>query len=77
MAKAKGKRTNKRTYLTKRRLASAARRSIRDAAAETLRVMGYTVVAENGWVVKRFVDGHIEKVSPIEEINRNGSLALD
>ena len=76
MAKAKGKASNKRPYLTKRRLASAARTGIRKAAVETMELMGYTVIADNGWVVKKYADGHIEKISQIETIN-NGSLALD
>jgi len=75
MAKSK-KRANNRVYLTKRRLASAARTGIRKAAEETMRIMGYTVIAENGWVVRKYADGRIEKISPIE-VNTNGSLALD
>ena len=77
MAKAKKKAANKRPYLTKRRLASAARTGIRKAAAETMRVMGYTIIAEDGWVVKKYEDGHIERISPIETVNTNSSLALD
>lgn len=75
MAKAK-KRASNQVYLTKRRLASAARTGIRKAARETMRIMGYTVIAENGWVIRKYADGRIEKISPIE-VNTNGSLALD
>jgi hypothetical protein len=64
-------------YLTKRRLASAARAGIRKAAKETMKVMGYTVIAHEGWVVKKFEDGRIERISPLETVNPNGSLALD
>jgi len=64
-------------YLTKRRLASAARTGIRRAAIETMLVMGYTIIAENGWIVKKYPDGHIEKISRIETVNTNGTLALD
>lgn len=78
MAKTKKKSIKHTTpYLTKRRLASAARNGIRRAAAETMQVMGYTIIAENGWVVKKYADGHIEKISPIETVNTNGTLALD
>ncbi len=76
MAKAK-KKTSNLAYLTKRRLASAARIGIRKAAAETMQVMGYTVIAENGWVVKKYPDGRTERMSQIETVNTNGSLALD
>ena len=77
MAKAKKKAAHKQPYLTKRRLASAAREGIRKAAAETMKVMGYTVIAENGWVIKKYEDGRTEKISEIEKVNTNGSLALD
>lgn len=75
MAKAKRKRAG-RVYLTKRRLISAARTGIRKAAEETMQIMGYTVIAENGWVVKKYADGRTEKISPIE-VTTNGNLALD
>ncbi len=64
-------------YLTKRRLASAARAGVRKAAKETMKLMGYNVIAHEGWVVKKYADGHIEKISPIEAVITNGSLALD
>jgi len=78
MAKA-NKKSAKRpsVYLTKRRLASAARAGIRKAAKETMKVMGYTVIAHEGWVVRKYEDGHIEKISRIEIVNSNGNLALD
>jgi hypothetical protein len=76
MAKAKRKSATH-PYLTKRRLASAARTGIRKAAAETMHVMGYTVIAENGWVIRKYADGRIEKLSRIETVNTNGSIALD
>jgi len=73
--KKSGKRPS--AYLTKRRLASAARAGVRKAAKETMKLMGYTIIADKGWVVKKYEDGHIEKISPLETINTNGSLALD
>ena len=82
MAKAKRSTAKKtarttRTYLTKRRLASAARRGIRIAAANTMSVMGYTVVAHEGWVVKKYSDGTIEKISPLAKQEENSTISLD
>jgi len=78
MAKAKKKSAKRPSvYLTKRRLASAARAGVRKAAEETMKLMGYTVIAHEGWVVRKYEDGHIEKISRIEIVNSNGSLALD
>ncbi len=53
-------------YLTKRLLVSAAKRGIRKAAEETMQIMGYTIIAQNGWIVKKYADGTTEA---IEQIN--------
>ena len=65
------------TYLTKRRLASAARKSIRIAAINTMDVMGYTVVAHKGWVVKKYADGTIEKITPLATAKESSNISLD
>lgn len=62
---AKKNNNNNPAYLTKRRLVSAARSGIKQAAEETMKLVGYNVVAKDGWVVKLFADGSIEKISPI------------
>ncbi|GAA4743519.1 hypothetical protein [Flavisolibacter ginsenosidimutans] len=73
----KKKAVAKQPYLTKRRLVSAAKSGIRKAAAETMEVMGYVIIAEDGWLVKKYADGRTEKISPIERANPNESLVLD
>ena len=77
MAKAKKNSQITRTYLTKRRLASAARTGIRIAAANTMVVLGYTVVAHEGWVVKKYADGNIEKIEPLANQEENAPINLD
>ena len=64
-------------YLTKRKLASAARAGVRKAAIETMQLMGFTIIAHEGWIIKKYADGHIEKISAIETEITNGTLALD
>ena len=64
-------------YLTKRRLVSAAKSGIRKAAAETMDIMGYVVIAEDGWLVKRYADGRTERLSPLENSNPNKKIVLD
>jgi hypothetical protein len=73
----KKKTAAKQPYLTKRRLVSAAKSGIRKAAAETMEVMGYVIIAENGWLVKKYADGRTEQLSAIERANPNESLTLD
>jgi hypothetical protein len=68
--------TNK-TYLTKRRLSSAASAGIRLAAARTIRVMGYTIVAENGWIVKKYPDGRVLKIKKLAKQKKNLRFVLD
>jgi hypothetical protein len=65
------------TYLTKRRLASAARAGFRIAAAKTMKVMGYTVVAQDGWVVKKYPDGTVEKIKQLARQKKNVRFILD
>ena len=77
MLKAKKAAQQSSSYLTKRRLVSAARTGARKAAQETMRIMGYTIIAHKGWVVKKYKDGHIEKISPLEAAKTNGTPALD
>lgn len=44
------------------------------AADEAMEIMGYNVIALNGWVVKIFPDGSIEKIKEIEKPNTPLSL---
>jgi len=60
------KNSERKPYLTKRLLVSAAKRAGRIAAKETMEIMGYNVIAQNGWVVKKYADGTIEKIEPID-----------
>jgi len=73
----KKKRKEQKPYLTKRILISAANRGFRQAAKEAMELMGYVVIAKDGWVVKKFADGRIEKISPLELENVNYELRLD
>lgn len=67
---------NKRPYLTKRILVSAARSGVQKAAKETMDVMGFVVVAHDGWVVRKYSDGTIERIEPLES-PENTKLVLD
>ncbi|HEY4110405.1 hypothetical protein [Puia sp.] len=70
------KRSNKQPYLTKRILVSAARSGIRKAAKETMEIMGFVVIVKDGWVVKKYRDGKIEKLERLES-PENTRLVLD
>jgi hypothetical protein len=68
--------SKKRAYLTKRILISAARSGIRKAAKETMEIMGFVVIVKDGWVVKKYRDGTIEKLERLES-TENTKLVLD
>lgn len=56
--------------LTKKILIKAASEGFSKAAAQTMKVMGYNVIVKDGWVVKKFADGSIKKISKLEQTNK-------
>jgi hypothetical protein len=54
-----------RAYLTKRILIRSARAGGSKAAKEAMKLMGYIIVSENGWIVKKYADGRTKKIKPI------------
>jgi hypothetical protein len=64
-------------YLTKRIVVRAARRGKKAASKETVEVMGYNVVAENGQVVKKFADGTQQVIGPVAVSGSTGPITLD
>ena len=54
--------------LTKSFLETAAQKSMQEAAEETMEVMGYNVIARDGWIVKVFKDKHVEKIALIPQV---------
>lgn len=65
----------KSVFLTKRKLISVTKSGIQQAASDTMKVMGYTVVVDKGWVVKKFPDGTTEKLEKIAK--EKTALRLD
>lgn len=63
-------------YFTKRILVRIVKKGIKEVAAETMRVMGYNVIAEDGWVVKVYADGKREQIKEIPKIERPEKIIL-
>jgi hypothetical protein len=63
-------------YLTKRVLVTAVSRGFRTAAAATMEVQGYNVIAEDGWVVKVYADGRKERIKKIASVKRPDQIEL-
>ena len=56
--------------LTKKILIEAASVGFSQAAAKTMQVMGYNVIVKDGWVVKKFADGSIKKISKLKTTDK-------
>jgi hypothetical protein len=61
--------------LTRKILKEAASVGFSKAADKTMKVMGYNVIVKNGWVVKKFADGRIQKISKLK--TNNNPVILD
>lgn len=76
-AKVASKPKSKTNYLTTRILEKAAKKAFAKAAEQTMKVMGYNVIVQGDWVVKKFQDGTIEKISKLEKKKINKNLKFD
>jgi hypothetical protein len=57
-------------------LQKAAAEAFSKAASTTMKVMGYNVISKDGWIVKKYADGRIEKISKLEN-HHNKPFILD
>jgi len=64
-------------YLTKRAVVRATKKGMKKASQETMDIMGYNVIALDGWVVKKYKDGSIERIEEIKTPENLGPLSLD
>jgi hypothetical protein len=76
-AKVASKSKNKTNYLTTRILEQAANTGFAKAAEQTMKVMGYNVIVQGDWVVKKHQDGTIEKISKLEKVKINKNRKFD
>jgi hypothetical protein len=53
--------------LTKDIIVKVARKGIRNAARKSLLTMGYTIQAQNGWLVKISSDGVVSKIKEVKK----------
>lgn len=64
-------------YLTKRILIQVAKKAFSEAAKQTMKEMGYNVIVQGDWVVKKHQDGTIEKISKLERAPIKKKLKFD
>lgn len=75
MDKSKVKRKRIQDPLTGNSLRSIAYKGFRKAEKRTLEVLGYNVVVQDGWIVKKYIDSRIEKIEKMPKTR--GRLVLD
>lgn len=64
-------------YVSKRLVARGSTRIFKKAASKAMHDNGYVIVAKDGWVVKEFVNGAIERIRRIELSDAGQELLLD
>ncbi|QDH78192.1 hypothetical protein FKX85_03710 [Echinicola soli] len=64
-------------YISTRLVERKSSKAFKEGAKKAMEINGYVMVAENGWVVKKFKDGQIEKVKEISHGSENQKLILD
>lgn len=68
---------NKPAYLTKRVLLTRAKAAGKAAAASAMKLMGYVIVAEDGWIVRKNADGTVHRLKKIKTHNAQEKLVFD
>jgi hypothetical protein len=68
---------SKKEYITKRLLERGSKRAFKSASKEAMKANGYVVVVLDGWVVKEFSDGQIERLEKLDSALADLELKLD
>lgn len=72
------KEKNQIAYITKRLVVTQSRMAFKEKAQSAMALVGYTVVAEAGWIVKKTRDGQVTKLKEIDSIKASSrKLVLD
>jgi hypothetical protein len=72
------KEKNQIAYITKRLVATQSRIAFREKAHNAMALVGHTVVAEAGWIVKKTEDGQVTKLKKIDSVRTpSRKLVLD
>jgi len=64
-------------YLTKRALKRTSRKAITRASKRAMRVAGYVVQVQNGWVVRIYKDNKVERIEQLSPKVKPQEVVLD
>jgi len=68
---------NNKAYVTKRILVRNSTRAIKNASEKAMDIAGSTVIVRDGWIVRKFESGRIEKIEKLESKVNHKELSLD
>ncbi|GGZ25683.1 hypothetical protein GCM10007049_17780 [Echinicola pacifica] len=64
-------------YISTRMVKRRSTKAFKDGAKKAMEINGYVVIAQDGWVVKKYKDGRIEQIKKIQHGSKNQDLILD
>jgi hypothetical protein len=64
-------------YISKRLVERKSKKAFKVAAKMAMTDNGYVVIVKDGWVVKEFSNGEIERIEKLAPQNLNQELILD
>jgi len=64
-------------YISTRMVSRKSKSAFQEGAKNAMNVNGYVVVAHEGWVVKKYSDGRIERMQELDNNDQNLELILD
>lgn len=68
---------NEPVYITKRILLRTSKKAIMHASKKAIRIAGYVVKVENGWVVREYKDGSIQRILKLSPKVKLQEILLD
>ncbi|MCH6201938.1 hypothetical protein MMU07_20335 [Aquiflexum sp. LQ15W] len=54
-------------YVTTRLVEKRSKKAFKEGAKKAMKSNGYVIIAQDGWVVKKYADGKIEKLEQISQ----------
>jgi hypothetical protein len=64
-------------YISKRLVSSKSRSAFKEGARNAMKKNGYLIIALDGWLVKKFSDGKIEKLEALNYDKQDLELKFD
>ena len=64
-------------YISTRLVSRKSRSAFQEGARRAMKTNGYVVIALDGWVVKKYSNGNIERLEELEHNDQNLKVILD